>query len=138
MKTLLVGMVLVAGTLAGCGHGRREARAWSYVERKLSLTPEQKPLWEDFRREAHLAGEALEGEKRQARRALAAALGDESFDKDKVVASLDGAYDGARSRVLRVAAAWEKLHGSLSSEQKRRVRELAARSGESRRRGGWR
>jgi Spy/CpxP family protein refolding chaperone len=138
MNIMMAGAVIVvAGVLTGCGTARREARGWSYAERRLSLTAEQKPLWEAFRRETDIARTMLERERQDARRELAATFGAESFDQNKVALALDEAYANSRKSALLVAGAWQRLHASLSAEQKNQVRELAARmDGKGRRR--WR
>ena len=81
------------------------------MESRLGITREQRPAWEEFRKEA-LAAEAAW------KRDFAGLLTSDAFDESRA----NAAADKARRDASKLISAWKKVDASLTPAQKRALR----------------
>lgn len=105
------------------GHGFGPRR-WLWAMRELKLDAQQRSQVKDMVIELKRLGTELRFARFDAREELSAVIGGDTFDRARVEALAQRQQDSLQRTRQVLIDRMEQLHGSLTSEQKARLREL--------------
>lgn len=128
--------VVIAGTLAACGHHRYhdpEKRGEWIVEKvtdELDLDEAQKTRLELVRQEIFKVRNEMHADRQSARAEILAMLEQPQLDRQKVVAMIEQKTVSVSQHAPRVVNALGEFYDSLSEEQRMEIRKHIAEMGE--------